>query len=284
MEYYEAMSVPKYSELFNPTLQALHSLGGSGTNGEIEEKVAEILGLSEDELSEIHRGNTTKLSYRLAWARNYLKRFGLLENSSRSVWSLTASGQKTQKVNPAEVNRSVKALDKQNESFPGVNENETAEGDLALDWERELLAELQGVSPAGFERLCQRLLREAGFVEVKVTGQSGDGGIDGVGIIRVNLISFRVIFQCKRYKGSVSSQQMREFKGTMSGRAERGLFITTGTFTRDAKAEANRDGSVPIDLVDGDRLVSLMKEYRLGVTVATEEAVNVDFDWFTPYK
>lgn len=278
------MPVPKYSELFNPTLQALHALGGSGTNEEIEEKVAEILSLSEDEVSEIHRGNTTKLSYRLAWSRNYLKRYGLLENSSRSVWSLTHKGQQTKKVDPVEVNRAVKALDKRERAFPGVDESEAAEGDLALDWEQDLLAELQSVSPAGFERLSQRLLREAGFIEVKVTGKTGDGGIDGVGVIRVNLISFRVIFQCKRYKGSVSSQQMREFKGTMSGRAERGLFITTGTFTRDAKAEANRDGSAPIDLVDGERLVSLMKEYGLGVNVATQETVSVNTDWFTSYK
>lgn len=278
------MAIPKYDELFNPTLTALKDLGGSGTNEEIEEKVAEILKLSEDEIAEIHRGNRTKLSYRLAWSRNYLKRYGVLENSARGVWSLTSVGQHIAKVDPQEVNKRVKSLDKKEEAFPNIDDDQASEGDLSLDWEQSLLEQLQAVSPSGFERLCQRLLREAGFVEVKVTGKTGDGGIDGIGIIRINLISFRVIFQCKRYKGSVSSQQMREFKGTMSGRAERGIFITTGTFTRDAKLEAVRDGSPPVDLVDGERLVSLMKEYRLGVNVSVKEEVEVNKDWFSTYS
>lgn len=284
MSYYiYSMAIPKYDELFNPTIAALKDLGGSGTNEEIEEKVAEILKLSEDEVAEIHRGNRTKLSYRLAWSRNYLKRYGILENSARGVWSLTTVGQHLNEVDPHEVNKTVKSLDKKEKAFPNIDEDQTPEGDLSLDWEQSLLEQMQTVSPNGFERLCQRLLREAGFVEVKVTGKTGDGGIDGVGIIRINLISFRVIFQCKRYKGSVSSQQMREFKGTMTGRAERGLFITTGTFTRDAKLEAARDGSPPIDLVDGERLVSLMKEYKLGVNVSIKEEVEVNREWFLPY-
>ncbi len=258
-------------------------LGGSGTNEEIEEKVVEILNLSEKDASIIHSGSVTELGYRLAWSRNYLKRYGLLVNSSRSVWSLTQKGQETDGVDPVDVKRSVKSLDKKEESFPSVDEAEISEGDLSLEWEKELLERLQSVSPAGFECLCQRLLREAGFIEVKVTGKTGDGGIDGIGTIRLNLISFKVIFQCKRYKGSVSSAQLRDFKGTMVGRAERGLFITTGSFTLGAKQEASRDGSPPIDLVDGERLVSLMKDYGLGVKIETRESVKIDREWFNPY-
>ena len=276
------MAVPKYDELFNPTLKALHELGGSGTNEEIEEKVTEILGLSEADASQVHKGNVTKLGYRLAWSRNYLKRYGLLENSARSVWSLTREGQETISIDQNKVKRQVKALDKKTKKSSSAPEN-TTESDLLPSWEQELLEQLQSVSPSGFERLCQRLLREAGFVEVKVTGKTGDGGIDGIGVIRLNLISFRVIFQCKRYKGSISSAQMRDFKGTMVGRAERGLYITTGSFTPSAKQEANRDGSPPIDLVDGDRLVGLMKEFGLGVKTETREEVSLDMEWFEPY-
>ena len=100
----------KYDDLFNPVLVALHKLGGSGTNHEIEEQVIELLSLSDDEVEDIHRGNTTKLSYRLAWARNYLKRLGLIENSSRAVWALTPEGVQTKEINKEEAKRIVKNL------------------------------------------------------------------------------------------------------------------------------------------------------------------------------
>lgn len=277
------MAIPKYDQLFNPTLKALRRLGGSGTNDEIEEAVVAILKLSDQEAAQIHSGSVTELGYRLAWSRNYLKRYGLLENSARSVWSLTKKGQETISVDSKSVNQYVKSLDRRATIRSVMDEKNDLDSDFPIDWEQELLEQIQSVSPAGFERLCQRLLREAGFVEVKVIGKTGDGGIDGIGVIRLNLISFKVIFQCKRYKGSVSSAQMRDFKGTMVGRAERGLYITTGSFTPSARQEAVRDGSPPIDLVDGDRLVSLMREYALGVTIEQKEEVIINKDWFLPY-
>ena len=278
------MAIPKFDQLFNPTLEAMKRLGGSGTNQEIETEVVAILNLSEKDASELHSGSVTKLGYRLAWSRNYLKRYGLLENSARSVWSLTRKGQEMREVDPLDVKRSVRALDKaDNKETQDSDKGHDSEESITPEWEQELLIQLQSVSPSGFERICQRILREAGFIEVKVTGKTGDGGIDGIGTIRLNLISFKVIFQSKRYKGSISSAQMRDFKGTMVGRAERGLYITTGSFTIGAKQEATRDGSPPIDLVDGDRLVGLMKEHGLGVAVETREDITVDKDWFLPY-
>lgn len=272
------MAVPKYDELFNPVLKAVHMLGGSGRIDEIDERVVEILGLSEKDANQIHKGNTTVLSYRSAWARNYLKRFGLLENSDRGVWALTPAGVKTEEVNPTAVKRFVKTTDRKN---PDVVVEEGKEVDV-LAWQDSLLDTVQSIAPDAFERLCQRLLRESGFSEVTVEGKSGDGGIDGRGIYKMNgLISIRVIFQSKRYKGSISSQQIREFKGTMAGRAEKGIFITTGTFTREAKKEALRDGSPPIDLVDGMDLAELLKDMRLGVTVRQVEEVEVNHDWFS---
>lgn len=277
------MAIPKYDELFNPLLQALHELGGSASVSEMEEKVAEILKLSDKEVNEIHRGNRTKLNYRLAWSRNYLKRFGLLENSSRGIWSLTPKGNEVKNVDKDLVNKTVKKLDFNIEVDDAaiVNDKQTTH---QIAWQDELLEVLKKLAPSEFERLCQRILREAGFIQVKVTGRSGDGGIDGTGIVRIGgFLSFRVIFQCKRYQGSVSSQQVREFKGTMVGRADKGLLMTTGSFTRDAKTEASRDGSPPIDLVDGEQLVEKMKELGLGVKVRTEEVVDIDEDWFKSF-
>ncbi len=270
------MAIPKYDDLFNPLLQSLHEFGGSSSIEEMDDKVGEILKLSDKDINEIHRGNRTKLGYRLAWARNYLKRYGLLENSSRGVWSLTLTGNKTKSVNKSEVNKVVKGFSLKSQDK--IDEPSTQE---TLGWEEELLNLIKELSPSEFEKLCQRILREAGFTQVTVTGKSGDGGIDGRGVFKMGgLLSFHVIFQCKRYKGSVSSQQIREFKGTMSGRDDKGLFITTGTFTREAKQEASRDGSIQIDLVDGEELVNKMKELRLGVDVKMEEIVEIDKDWF----
>ncbi len=147
-------------------------------------------------------------------------------------------------------------------------------------WEDRLLAVMKEMDPSAFERLCQRLLREAGFSKVEVTGKSGDGGIDGVGVLKVNLLSFHVRFQCKRYAESVSSGDMRNFRGAMQGRADKGLFITTGRYTKDAEAEATRDGAPAIDLIDGTELCALLKKYALGVGTETVEQVVVQPDFF----
>ncbi len=161
--------------------------------------VATVLQLSDKELSEIHRGNRTKFSYRLAWARNYLKRYGFLENSSRGVWALTPNGLKHKSVDKAVVKRLVQKLEKKSEQISKLAEVEPESEEVT--WEDELLEVLRNILPASFERLCQRLLRESGFVQVEVTGRSGDGGIDGKGIVRVGgLLSFHVISQCRDTK------------------------------------------------------------------------------------
>jgi restriction system protein len=148
------------------------------------------------------------------------------------------------------------------------------------DWKSALLAVLGKMTPDGFERLAQRLLREAGFTKVEVRGKSGDGGIDGVGVLRVNLVSFQVYFQCKRWKGSVGSKEIRDFRGALQGRADKGLFITTGNFTSQASDEATRDGAIAIDLIDGDRLCDLLKENRLGVSTEMIERIFIQPEWF----
>ena len=277
------VNVPTFDRLMNPLIQALKELGGSGTIEEINNKVAEVAHLSDEQLEILHnpeKGSQTKVEYRLGWARTYLKKYGILENSSRGVWALTPKGRQTDKVNPRTVRRFVQNQDKQKRTVTVGDElDETGK----VSWRDELLATLLKMDPSAFERLVQRLLRESGFTQVKVTGRSGDEGIDGKGIMRLGgLLSFHVIFQCKRYRGSVSTSQVRDFRGAMVGRADKGLLITTGNFTKDALREATRDGAPAIDLIDGDLLLNKLKELGLGVRTEVVEAeqVSVDHDWF----
>lgn len=272
------MPIPTYDKLFNPLLTAIKRLGGSASITEQERVVAELLRLSEKEINEIHRGNRTKLSYRLAWARNYLKRYGLLDNSKRGIWSLTPVGLKTEAVDNDEVRRFVISLDRttpKNEVAAEIEDEDS--------WEDELLNIIKKISPDAFERLCQRLLRESGFIQVEVTGKANDGGIDGKGVVRVGgILSFHVLFQAKRYSGSVPPAVVRDFRGALVGRADKGLIVTTGTFTREARAEAQRDGATPIDLIDGEELAHKLKELGIGVEVKEKvvEEVLIDKKYF----
>jgi restriction system protein len=277
------MSVPSYDNLFNPLLKAIHELGGSASIVEQEEKVAQILNLTESDLSAPHKANRSKFSYNLAWARTYLKNFGVLENSARGVWALTSTGQKILTVNKEDVKKVSQPVKKSSKETKDKNQNTDIE---ILSWEDEVLSILKAMPADAFERLCQRLLRESGFVQVEVTGRSGDGGIDGKGIIKLgSILSFHVVFQCKRYKETVSSPVIRDFRGAMMGRADKGLIITTGTFTRDARIEALRDGAPPLDLVDGDDLVQMLKTYQLGVKVESKvvEIINIEHAWFQQF-
>ena len=264
--------VPRYDKLFDPVLDAIHSLGGSAQNNEITHQVIKKLELSNQAAEQPHKDSTkTELEYRLAWARTYLKQYGVIENSSRGVWSLTDKGRAVKEVVSDKVVDSYRRNNKK--SATKADEIEDID-DESLDWKSELYGVLTKMEPDGFERLCQRLLRESGFIEVEVTGKPGDKGIDGHGLIRLaGLISFPVMFQCKRYQGNVSAGDVRDFRGSMQGRAEKGLILTTGGFTPSAREEATRDGAPPIDLIDGDTLTDLLKDLSLGVTV-TERTVE----------
>lgn len=272
----------QYDDLMNPVLQAIKELGGSGNNEEINSKVVEIVNIPADQLDIFHnpaKGGMTEIEYRLMWTRTYLKKFGLIENSARGVWALTPIGSITEKVDEKEVIQVVRELMKK-----GKETKAEEEPNRQIEWQEELLENIQNMSPAGFERLIQRLLRESGFIQVEVTGRTGDGGIDGHGILRLGgLISFNVIFQCKKWQSAVGSSQIRDFRGAMVGRADKGVFITTGTFTKDAIKEATRDGAPAIDLVDGDQLVEKLKFLALGVETRKIEIeqVVVDKEWFS---
>ncbi len=279
----ENSSMPTYDEMMIPVLKALNSLGGSGTIQEINENVYKIMSLGDDVLQIPHGENNglTEIEYRLAWSRTYLKKFGLLDNSERGIWALTKSDIDIDSVSSTEIVRTVKTKTRcekeDRESVSNVSEDDAVQE----DWKNKLLTIILNLSPQAFERLSQRLLRESGFIQVEVTGRSGDGGIDGKGIVRIHgLLSFHIIFQCKRYKGSISPSQIRDFRGAMQGRADKGLFITTGTFTREAIKEATRDGAPPIDLIDGEILCDKLKELKLGLTTQKIEIVDIQEDWF----
>jgi restriction system protein len=280
--------LPTFDELLIPTVNALIQLGGSGTIEEINTKVFEITKLPDNILQIPHgeEGTTNEVEYRLAWSRTYLKKFGLLENSSRGIWALTKSNIDTTKLDAIEIVRFVKEQDKPKRDksktkSENIEHEINEEVDHTEEWKEKLLNILYNITPAAFERLAQRLLRESGFFQVEVTGKTGDGGIDGKGIVRVSgLLSFHVIFQCKRYKGSVTPSQIRDFRGAMQGRADKGLVITTGTFTREAIKEATRDGAPPIDLIDGELLCDKMKELKLGIDTHLTETIEIRNEWF----
>lgn len=282
-------NIPTYDELIIPTIKALKQLGGSGTIEEINENVYQIAYLSEEALKVTHdeSGLTSEVDYRLAWSRTYLKKYGLIENSARGVWSLLKADIDPEKIDYESVVKTVReqgranvSKDKDRPVQNGATEI-TEQIENSLDWKENLLGVLLKISPDAFERLAQRMLRESGFVQVEVTGRTGDGGIDGKGIVRLSgFLSFHVIFQCKRYKGSVTPSQVRDFRGAMQGRADKGLLITTGTFTRDAIKEATRDGAPPIDLIDGELLCEKLKEFKLGVSTELIEKIEINTNWF----
>lgn len=284
----DARGLPRTNALIWWQLLALRELGGSGKNAEINARASQLLNLSEEQLNVMHTESFSEIDYRYAWARTNLKNAGAIRKSDRAVWSLTEYGWN---VTEADLQQWLKSG---REKVNSVNSNDAVEPDdeevsTETDrptWESILLQRLLELSPKGFERLAQRILREAGFINVMVTGRSNDGGIDGVGLYRPSLISFPVYFQCKRYKGSVGASVVRDFRGAMAGRGEKGLVITTGTFTREAVAEASRDGASSVELIDGASLCELLKELRLGVVVTERvvESVAIDaaiFEEFT---
>jgi restriction system protein len=272
----------RFARYINPILQVLRDLGGSARPGEVLDEVARSLNISEEERTEKHRTGNSKFENDVHWARFYLARSGYLDSSRRGVWSLTDLGRNAGVLSDdkiEEIVRNVQASSIGSEEFnlATVEEKDSAEiaaaraeasapEEVPRGYRERTLEIMQTLPAQGFERLCQRLLRESGFQQVKVTGRSGDGGIDGIGILQVNaFVSFKVLFQCKRWIAPVGPSVVRDFRGAMMGRADKGLVLTTGSFTADAQAEAVRDGASPIELIDGQSIVKLLEDLELGL-------------------
>lgn len=285
--------------MLHVTLQALVDVGGSASIAELNAAVVTTAGWTEAQQQVLHGdGPGTEIDYRLAWARTYLKMMGLVSNSSRGVWAVTELGRTTPEADLEGLRREASAKRRAQRRPPPSNStpgpaprttdgddettgdpsSEPGQGNGSTDWKEALLEQLLALTPDAFERLAQRLLREAGFLRATVTGRSGDGGIDGLGVYQLSLLSFPVFFQCKRYRDSVGAGAVRDFRGAMAGRGDKGLLITTGTFTAAARAEASRDGAPPVDLIDGAALCDLLKNYDLGVRTTTRQVEDVTIE------
>ena len=280
--------VPNYAQLIEYTFVALKELGGSGKNTEINDKVAELMQLSDDVLSVPHLNSSSlsEVNYRLAWARTLLKNYGAVENSARSVWAITKSFSSTEKVDGEYIDKNCR---NKNTTLSNGNNNASDEsipeinGDVPEEvrsWRKKLHDVISNMDPYGFERLSQRLLRECGFTQVEVTKKSGDGGIDGTGKLRINgIFSFNIAFQCKRYHGVVGAGEIRDFRGSLTTNIEKGVFITTGSFSKAAVEEASSPGKQQIDLIDGEEFINKLAEFGIGVHEVKD--YDIDEEFFT---
>ena len=283
-------SKSEFINWFGPLLDALRELGFSGKPKEVSDKIAENLNLKEEFLDQTLKSGTNKFHNQVAWARQYLTWEGLLDSSVRGTWKLTEKGKNTYLKDEQSreiflkwvaINQKARINKSKSEVIEEQEENDP--DSVEIKAENSLLEILQSLSPSGFENVCKELLREHDFENVEVVGRSHDGGIDGYGVLEVNpFVSFKVIFQCKRYKGSVSRSQVGDFRNAMIGRAEKGIILTTGTFTREAEKEASRDGAPQIELVDGQKLVKMFEKVQLGVK--ERKVFDVDMAYFQKFK
>ncbi len=280
----------QFVRYFGPVLDALRGLGGSGTPDEVAERIAQDLGIPDEIQNELLPSGGSRYRNQVAWARFYLDREGLLHSSKRGVWSLTERGRATT-LSPEESHKIFLKwvrIFKQNRAKADAPETVAEgvveeEGATPSDYRAQVIDLLLKLPPSSFERFSQRLLRESGFTQVVVTGKSGDGGIDGHGSLQINpLVSFKVLFQCKRFKKSVSPSHVRDFRGAMAGRADKGIIITTGSFTAEARREASRDGVPPIELIDGEKLVEMLENLELGLKPI--KAYEIDESFFNEFS
>ncbi len=288
------MAGPAFVKYFPYVIAALKELGNSGTPAEVRELIAEWLRLSDDEINQQLKSGTSRFRNQVDWAKFYLSKAGYIDSSKRGVWSLTERGissdvsdkealrifHDVQRVFKDEVGTVDVPVNGELENQAAPTEASSSLLRSLYDHRLQVLELIRQLSPAGFEKLCQRLLREAGFQQVRITGKSGDGGIDGIGVLQINpLLSMQVIFQCKRYQAgsSITSSQIRDLRGAMAGRTDKGIFITTSTFTADAYKESLREGVPPIELVDGEKLVSMLEQLELGLKPRTIYTIDSDF-------
>jgi len=280
----------QFVRFFGPLLDALRTLGGSASGKEAVDQVARELHISDEAQNEIMSSGSPRFPNQVAWARFYLSREGFLDSSKRGVWSLTPKGWNAKLTHEEARQLFVKwvkvfAAERKKKQAEEESDEVVAEstGVPSNDYRDVILGIIRSLPPEGFERLCQRILRESDFIQVVVTGRSGDEGIDGYGTLQINpFVSFKVLFQCKRYSKSVSPGHVRDFRGAMQGRADKGIIITTGTFTAEAQREAGRDGAPPIELVDGMALIGMLEKLEIGLKPI--QTYQPDFTFFEEFQ
>ena len=274
--------IPNYAQLIEYTFKALKELGGSGKNTEINDKVAQLMNLPDDvlDIPHLNSSSMSEVNYRCAWARTLLKNHGAIENSARSVWAITAAFASVETVDGDYIEKNCRKPSK-TKNAPAEVQMENAGVEIPEEvrsWRRKLQDVIQNMDPYGFERLSQRLLRECGFTQVEVTKKSGDGGIDGTGKLKINgIFSFNRAFQCKRYHGVVGAGDIRDFRGSLTTNIEKGVFITTGSFSKAATEEASAPGKQQIDLIDGEEFITKLAEFGIGVHEIKDYEIDEDY-------
>ena len=281
------MKGPEFLKYINPVLTILQENGGAGNSTDVIEQVIEKLGITEEELEEATSNGQSRIRNQIQWSRFYLFKAGLIDNSQRGTWRLTNEGL-DKKLSDDDVYLLFKGVQESVKKIPTATTPKKPELKFETTTTEDeehslgLINIIQALPPNGFEKLCKRLLIEIGINDITITGGSGDQGIDGKGIVKLNdVVSLNIVFQCKRYKETVSPHHVRDFRGAMQGRGEKGLIITTGRFTKEAKAEASRDGVTPIELIDGDRLVELFEKHHLGLKPVT--VFEIDHEFFKTF-
>lgn len=278
---------------FAPLLDVLRELGGSASTREAIDAVAKKVGVSEEERQITLKSGVERFANQVRWARQYLVWEGLLDAGQRGIWSLTPKGVKasltledakriqkvhSQRLKSKDVGST--ALDLEQKSHGELFDTPQADSESEL---ARFLSVLRSLTPKGFEHFCLRVLREAGFEKLEVTGRSNDGGVDGEGVLQVNdLVSFSVIFQCKKWEAAVPPKEIRDLRGAMAGRAEKAIFLTTSRFTASARDEAERPGATQVELVDGEKLFEMSKKYQLGLKPRT--VFDIDQEFFEAFK
>ena len=283
----------EFTDWMGPILDALRNLGGSGTPHEVTNSIAEALNISSSKKEELTSSGQKRFKNQVAWARQYLVWEGYLESSKRGIWTLSSTG--TNKRISSEEGRRIflKWVDiysKRRKEDKKVQTDQTSIQEETIveettkqedrNYREELLDLLRSLSPRGFEELCLLLLRENGFENLTLTSRGRDGGIDGMSILRINpFVSFKVLFQCKRYsaRNPVKREQIGDFRNAMLGRADKGIFITTGYYSADAEKEANREGAIPIELVDCEKLIDMFEKSELGLTPVKSYEIEKNF-------
>lgn len=281
------MKGPEFLKYIKPVLTTLQANGGAGNSSNVIEQIIESLGITDEELEEATSNGQSRIRNQIQWARFYLFKAGLIDNAQRGIWRLTNEGLEKTPTDD-DVYSLFKGVQESVKKSPATTPKKIElkfEDTVTEDEEHSigLLNLIQNLPAGGFEKLCKRLLTEIGINDITITGGSGDQGIDGKGIVKLNdVVSLNIVFQCKRYKETVSPHHVRDFRGAMQGRGEKGLIITTGRFTKEAKNEANRDGVTPIELIDGDRLVELFEKHHLGLKPVI--VFEIDYEFFKGFN
>lgn len=290
------VSLPSVKELYNPVLCALHNLGGEGTNQSIDAEVSRILSLSEEQLSVEYKSRRTSVVLdRIGWARSHLKIAGLLDSPRRKTWALTKLGMSTTKLDPREVGRAIRKgrTPRENTGQPKpknihLDTDSLARADVAEvfqsadAWQDELHDILHGMSPQSFARFFEHIFREEGIDQVEVVNTSGNGEIEGT-MVSGGFLSFRVAFRFTTRNNLIGSQEVDRFRRfVQSSRADKGILITTGSYTQEAIRDSMRRPNPTIELLDGEQFLERLKERSLGITTrqVIVEQVVVDRSFF----